>query len=108
MVSWFKQVGGKYILQHRGRIILLNGTSSSGKTSVAKALQTKLLKDRKQIFLTYAMDDLALNHLPPEAISDTKNLTGLITVIPRLVYTFHRVLREIATAGNNIIVDHVL
>lgn len=104
-MSWFKRIGEIYSPQANGRVILLNGTSSSGKTSIAKELQNKLFNDRKQIFLTYALDDIALNHLPVEVISDAQNL---IKATPRLVYTFHRVLREMAKAGNNVIADHVL
>ena len=77
-----------------GQIIFLNGTSSSGKTSLAKALQKRL----PEPFLHLTLD-------------------AFIEMLPRLddpglfmdmVSGMNRAIRVMADEGNNLIVDHVL
>jgi chloramphenicol 3-O phosphotransferase len=86
----------------RGRIIFLNGTSSSGKSSIADALLQVL--------------DGPWFHMPVDAINAmrSKNRTaeldeaGLDAVLTRTRAGFHRAVAGMAEAGNDVVVDHVL
>lgn len=86
----------------RGRIIFLNGTSSSGKSSIAEALLQVL--------------DEPWFHMPVDAINAmrSKNRTaeldqaGLDAVLARTRAGFHRAVAAMAEAGNDVVADHVL
>ena len=94
----------------KGKIIFLNGASSSGKTVIAEALQDKL----SEPYLTLSVDgfmDLFLQgyisgakgaELTPE---DVQTLTALI---PKIVSSFHQCIAVFADNGIHVIVDHVL
>ncbi|WSI89275.1 chloramphenicol phosphotransferase CPT family protein [Streptomyces murinus] len=82
-----------------GAIIFLNGTSSSGKTSVAR----QLLRILDEPFFHMPMDafhamrsdrDIPEEHLQAE--------------IDRTAMGFHRAVAGMSAAGNNVVVDHVL
>ena len=82
-----------------GGIILLNGTSSAGKTTLAHALQPAL----GEPFCYYASDQLAdagfrsrrpSREAPPER--------------ERFFDGFHRSIAAFASAGNNLIVEHIV
>jgi chloramphenicol 3-O phosphotransferase len=85
-----------------GRVIFLNGTSSSGKSSIAEALLRVL--------------DEPWFHLSVDAINATrsKNMSlelddaALAVVLARTRAGFHRVIAAMAQAGNDVVVDHVL
>ena len=82
-----------------GQIILLNGTSSSGKSSIAKELLRML--------------DSPYYHLPVDAFNamrDRRSLPpeALDEVLYRMRRGFHRAIAGMAAGGNNIVVDHVL
>ncbi len=74
-------------------IILLTGTSSSGKTSIAKALQSRLA----QPFFHMQLD--AFIEMMPRQSDDL-----FCAMIPG----FHRSVAAMAGVGNHVIVDHVL
>ncbi|MEU0150198.1 AAA family ATPase [Streptomyces sp. NPDC006288] len=81
-----------------GLIIFLNGTSSSGKSSIAKAL-LDVLGD------TYF-------HMPVDAFHAMR--TGprlppdeLAAMLERTWRGFHRAVAGMAAAGNNVVVDHL-
>jgi chloramphenicol 3-O phosphotransferase len=76
-----------------GDIIFLTGASSSGKTSIAKGLQSALTEP----FLHVQLDTF-VEMLPPHDWP----------VFARMVDGFHRSISAMADAGNNVIVDHVL
>ena len=86
----------------RGRIIFLNGTSSSGKSSIAEALLQVL--------------DEPWFHMPVDAINAmrSKNRTaeldqaGLDSLLAKTRAGFHRAVAAMAEAGNDVVVDHVL
>jgi chloramphenicol 3-O phosphotransferase len=82
-----------------GRIILLNGTSSSGKSSIAKEL-SELLDGP---YYSLAVD--AFN-----AMRDARELdpNELGDILYRMRRGFHRAVAGMAAGGNNLIVDHVL
>ncbi|MBW4083112.1 chloramphenicol phosphotransferase CPT family protein [Paenibacillus sp. S150] len=82
---------------NKGSIILLNGVSSSGKTTLAKAL-IKSLPD----YFHYSLDDfdIVIEHM------EDREHDRLIPV--ETEYFFHRSIAMFADRGINLIVDHVL
>lgn len=88
-----------------GRIIFLNGTSSSGKTTIAKALQDKLTEP----FMYVSVDDFF--HMYPEKFLNPTNQEEALTLarlVPAVISGLHRSVTSLAQSGNNILVDHVL
>jgi chloramphenicol 3-O phosphotransferase len=83
-----------------GRIIFLNGTSSSGKSRIAREL-LDVLDDG--VFFHLAVD--AFN-----AMRTKRNLTeqDLDAALRRTRMGFHRSIAAMAEAGNDLVVDHVL
>ena len=103
-----------------GTIILLNGTSSAGKTSLIKALQQVL----DEPYLNAGIDKF-LWMLPPRYLEQPLwsevfqytwpadgSPTGLtITAGPlshRLMSGMHQAIAVLAATGNNVLADHVL
>jgi chloramphenicol 3-O phosphotransferase len=78
---------------NQGKIIFLNGASSSGKSTIAKLLQDRL----DEPFLHMQLDSF-LQMLPH--INDD--------LVMKMAPGFHQSVAAMAGAGNNIIVDHVL
>ncbi|MFG2818265.1 chloramphenicol phosphotransferase CPT family protein [Kitasatospora sp. NPDC048365] len=81
-----------------GLIIFLNGTSSSGKSSVARELLATL--------------DGASFHLPVDAFHAMRSKQGyteaeLPQVLRRTWMGFHRAVAGMAAAGNTVVVDHL-
>jgi chloramphenicol 3-O phosphotransferase len=85
-----------------GRIILLNGTSSAGKSTLAKALQAALPP-----FCYYASDQLADAgfRTPIRSRADTP---GLPTERDRFFDGFHRSIPAFAAAGNDMVIEHIV
>jgi chloramphenicol 3-O phosphotransferase len=86
-----------------GNIILVNGASSSGKSTLSKALQEKL----EQPFWHYSIDHLiAANILPQARIKSKEFLWSDLR--PQFFAGFHHSLPALAKAGNNLIVEHIV
>jgi len=83
-----------------GRVIYLNGASSSGKTTIARELQ----KAAPEPYL-HASIDAFLHQLPALVLEDH---AALARELPRLLAGFNSSSAAIARAGNNVIVDTVL
>lgn len=83
-----------------GRIILLNGTSSAGKSTLAKALRTAL----PEPFCYYASDQLADAGF--RTIKHAARRSGHER--SRFFDGFHRSIRSFAEAGNDMIVEHIV
>ncbi|MER7056067.1 MULTISPECIES: AAA family ATPase [unclassified Streptomyces] len=83
-----------------GRIIFLNGTSSSGKSSIARELLA-VLDDG--VFFHMAVDTF-------NAMRSKRDLGAdeLDAALRRTRMGFHRSIAAMAEAGNDIVVDHVL
>ena len=81
------------------QIILLNGPSSSGKSTLAKALQVLIEKKRAERYEVVSIDDFMTND-PMETIyeDDVFEISG--DMCRRAV--------EIMEAGSGVIVDHVI
>jgi chloramphenicol 3-O phosphotransferase len=92
-----------------GKVILLNGASSSGKTSLLKVLQNQLADP----YLDMGLDKF-IWMLPPRYLDRPLWDEVLGRAIEagetghRLVTGMHRAIRAAALAGNNVIADHVL
>ena len=103
-----------------GHIIILNGTSSAGKSTLAKALQTVLTEPYLHLGIDtvifalprrylYPPDwhEVFRYHWPPDGSAD-----GLeIEAGPyghRLIGGLHRMVAALARSGQHVIVDHVL
>jgi chloramphenicol 3-O phosphotransferase len=87
-----------------GRIILLNGASSSGKSTVAKALQSAL----NEPFLHVSSDQFVAAGMFPARRDDSGLLNWWQEMRPRFFAGFHRCLPALAAAGNDLIVEHVI
>ena len=85
-----------------GRVILLNGTSSGGKTSSARALQATL----DGYWLMLAFDDFATHVAPPRLDTQPEDVPP--EVPRRMIAGFHGSIGAYARAGNDFIIDHVL
>jgi hypothetical protein len=85
-----------------GQIVLLNGVSSSGQTSIAEQL---LIVLQRPWF-----------HLPADAVNGMRakhrtlalSPAELDVVLARTRAGFHRAVAGMAAAGNNVVMDHVL
>ncbi len=85
-----------------GRIILLNGTSSSGKTSIAEELL--LILDPPH----FHMSADAVNGMRAKAKTLELDPAQLAGVLDRTRAGFHRAVAGMALAGNDIVADRVL
>ena len=86
-----------------GKIILLNGASSSGKSTLAAALQLVL----DEPFWHCSIDHLlAAKVLPTKRIDDGH--FSWRDLRPRFFAGFHATLPVLAEAGNNLVVEHII
>lgn len=83
-----------------GRIIFLNGTSSSGKSSIAREL-LDVLDDG--VFFHLAVDNF--NAMRTKRVLRPEELD---TALRRTRMGFHRSIAAMAEVGNDVVVDHVL
>lgn len=103
-----------------GHIILLNGTSSSGKSTLAKALQTVLPEPYLHIGIDTMVFALPKRYLYPPLWQEVFKYTWpaegsdaslVIEAAPlghQLMSGLHHTVAALAQTGNNVIVDHVL
>ncbi|MFD4402046.1 chloramphenicol phosphotransferase CPT family protein [Nocardia sp. NPDC058499] len=85
-----------------GRIVFLNGVSSSGKSSIAHRLLTDL--DRPFFHMSADM----FGAMRSESRTHELDPNDLGEVLRRTRAGFHRAVAGMARAGNDIIMDHVL
>ena len=86
-----------------GRIILLNGASSSGKSSLAQALQRQL----DEPFWHWSIDHLlAARVLPHERMAAGDFEWARMR--PAFFDGFHRSIPALAAAGNDLVVEHIV
>ncbi len=88
--------------RRRGRIIFLNGTSSSGKSSIAEAL----LQVLDQPWFHMSVD--AINAMRSRPRTLELDEAELDEVLASTRAGFHRAVAGMAEAGNDVVVDHVL
>jgi chloramphenicol 3-O phosphotransferase len=87
-----------------GRIIFLNGASSSGKSTLAKAMQRAL----PEPFLHVSSDHLVASGMLPERRDPQGPFAWWEQMRPRFFAGFHRCLPALAAVGNDLIVEHVI
>ena len=103
-----------------GRIILINGTSSSGKTTIVKGLQSTL----PDLWLEMGIDRFAyalpgrvlgqptwpqlFRYVRPDGESDGPFTIETTALGQRFISGMHATAAALAEAGLNVIVDHVL
>ncbi|PQV64657.1 chloramphenicol 3-O phosphotransferase [Abditibacterium utsteinense] len=89
--------------ERAGKIILLNGASSSGKSTLSKALQAELDKP----FWHFSIDHLmAAKTLPTQRIEQGDFAWD--DMRSQFFEGFHHCLPALAHAGNNLIVEHIV
>src|SRR4051795_5165457 len=107
-------------MEHRGRPIVLNGTSSSGKSTLVKALQARLDGPWLGVGIDTVVFALPKAYLDqplwsevfryvaaePGAAAPFRIETGELGV--RLVHGLHGMVAALVAAGHDVIVDHVL
>jgi chloramphenicol 3-O phosphotransferase len=86
-----------------GKIILLNGASSAGKSTLARSLQQQLAEP----FVHWSFDHLRESNALPMARIRNGELDWA-RMRPAVFDGFHRCLPAFAKAGNNLIVDHII
>ena len=87
----------------RGRILLLNGASSAGKSTLARALQARL----PEPFWHWSIDHLlASGALPRERIDSGEFAWAAMR--EAFFDGFHRSIPALASAGNDLIVEHIV
>ncbi len=82
------------------KVIILNGTSSSGKSSIARILHRKLLRPA-WVCLEW---DAFINMLPQEHIESREDF---LEMVPGVLSGFHGTIKAFANSGVGCIVDHV-
>lgn len=82
-------------------IILLNGISSAGKTSISRVLQQTMNEPYLQVSLD-AFEDMLPGRYQERGPFAWEDL------FPKLLAGFHRSIAALAGAGANLIVDHVM
>jgi len=87
-----------------GRIIFLTGASSSGKSTLAKAMQQAL----PEPFLHVSSDHLVASGMLPARRDPDGPFAWWQQVRPRFFDGFHRCLPALAAAGNDLIVEHII
>jgi chloramphenicol 3-O phosphotransferase len=87
-----------------GRVIFLNGASSSGKSTLARALQEALAEP----FLHVSSDHLVASGMLPVRRDPHGPFAWWEQVRPRFFAGFHRCLPALAAAGNDLIVEHII
>lgn len=85
-----------------GQIVLLNGVSSSGKSSIAR----QLLIDLDRPFFHIGVD--MIGAMRSESRTHELDVATLEGVLRRARAGFHRAVAGMALAGNDVIMDHVL
>ncbi len=86
-----------------GLIVFLNGTSSSGKTTIGNELTRRLFGfEYMSIDEYWGRDQTLADQL------QQKNVQGILEATTNVVYAFHNSIAFRAVAGRNVIVDHVL
>lgn len=84
-----------------GKVILMNGPSSVGKSSIAKEIQ----KLANIPFFHLSSDQFIESKMLPDKYKEKFPWTELR---PKFFNGFHNCLPAIASAGNNIVVDHIV
>lgn len=92
-----------------GNIIILNGTSSSGKTTIVKALQEVLDAPYLEAGIDKFLWMLPKRYLDRPLWDEVLGLAVRAGPVGhKLVSGMHRAIAALSRAGNNIVAEHVL
>jgi chloramphenicol 3-O phosphotransferase len=84
--------------------VVLNGTSSSGKTTVARAFQERA----PRVFLNFSIDSI-LYALPQRAIDRIKSGADISDLrLPELVRAFYACAGQLLQLGHDLVIDHAV
>ena len=85
-------------------VVVLNGTSSSGKTTIARVVQ----EIAPRLFLNFSIDSI-LYTLPPPILERLKRgeWAGDIRILD-LVRAFYACVRELLALGHDLVIDHAV
>lgn len=86
-----------------GKIILINGASSSGKSTLARAVQRQLDEPFWHLSIDHLLDS---GVLPMDRVRSREFTWSAMR--PAFFQGFHGALPAIAEAGNNLVVDHIV
>ncbi|HEY0139319.1 MAG TPA: AAA family ATPase [Thermoanaerobaculia bacterium] len=85
-------------------LVVLNGTSSSGKTSIARAFQ----EIAPRLFLNFSIDSI-LYTLPPSVVARLERGEPAPEIaFLELVRGFYACIRELASLGHDLVIDHAV
>ena len=85
-------------------VIVLNGTSSSGKTTVARAFQELA----PRVFLNFSIDSI-LYALPQSAVDRIVSGADITDLnYPKLVRAFYACVRQLLNLGHDLIIDNAV
>jgi len=119
-ISWGCMKNKKLNLS--GTVIIVNGTSASGKSSIVKAFQDK----NQELWLGTGIDHLYVGVMPPKFLDDKQEHYSVMHVDTskdkdgskvataifgpdglKVIKGMHRAIAAYANAGNNVIVDYI-
>lgn len=84
--------------------VVLNGASSSGKTSIARAFQELA----PRVFLNFSIDSVLLA-LPPSALARIASGADISDLeYPRLARAFHACVRQLLDLGHDLVIDNAI
>jgi chloramphenicol 3-O phosphotransferase len=84
-------------------VVVLNGTSSSGKTTIARAFQ----EAAPRLFLNFSIDSI-LYALPPAIVERLKRGEATDLRFLELVRGFCACVRELLALGHDLVIDHAV
>lgn len=87
-----------------GKIILLNGASSAGKSTLCRALQAQL----DEPFLQFSLDFFFFGGQVLPKRRDESGDFAWATMRPKLFEGYYNCLSALAGAGNNLVVDYIV
>lgn len=90
--------------EKRSKIILINGASSAGKSTLVKAVQALV----DEPFLHFSLDLLMFGGEVLPARRDTTGPFSWESMRPMLFEGYYRCLAALASAGNNIVADYIV
>jgi chloramphenicol 3-O phosphotransferase len=87
-----------------GKIILLNGASSAGKSTLCRAIQAQI----DEPFLHFSLDFFMFSHGVLPTRRDPDSPFAWKVMRPKLFAGYFGCLTALAAAGNNLVVDYII
>ena len=87
-----------------GKIILLNGTSSAGKSTLCRAIQAQI----DEPFLQFSLDFFMFGDRVLPSRRDAAGAFSWAELRPKLFDGYFHCLPALARAGNNLVIDYII